>query len=161
MSMLINLHNRIFNQIICYGEPVFLLFLRCYVGWEFLQSGYKKMMSWDSTLYLFENEYQVPLLNFETAAILGTVAELVLPALLILGLMTRLTAVGLFIFNIVAVISYPILIEKGFEFFQPVLVDGRIYGAIDHQFWGLMLLISIFYGAGKISIDYFICRQCR
>jgi putative oxidoreductase len=56
--------------------------------------------------YLFENEYQVPLIPWELAAYLGTATELILPVFLILGLATRLMAVKLFVFNVVAVVSY-------------------------------------------------------
>jgi putative oxidoreductase len=42
--------------------------------------------------YLFENEYQVPLIPWELAAYLGTAAELILPIFLVVGLATRLMA---------------------------------------------------------------------
>jgi len=44
---------------------------------------------------LFRDEYKVPLLPPEVAAHLATYAEHVLPALLVLGLLTRLSALGL------------------------------------------------------------------
>ena len=57
-------------------EPVALLAARCYVAWAFFASGLTKLRDWDSTLMLFEYEYQVPLLPFELAAYLGTAAEI-------------------------------------------------------------------------------------
>ncbi len=48
--------------------PVLLLFCRLWVAWVFFNSGLTKIATWDSTLYLFELEYQVPLLPWELAA---------------------------------------------------------------------------------------------
>ena len=118
--------------------PLLLLFCRLWVAWVFLNSGLVKITSWDSTLYLFELEYQVPLLPWELAAYLGTAAELTLPLFVALGVMTRPMAAILFLFNIVAVVSYPLLWEKGFY---------------DHQLWGLMILMLIVWGAGPFSLD--------
>ena len=42
--------------------PLLLLFCRLWVAWVFFNSGLIKISSWDSTLYLFELEYQVPIL---------------------------------------------------------------------------------------------------
>ena len=118
--------------------PVLLLFLRLWVAWVFFNSGLLKLSSWDSTLYLFEFEYQVPLLPWIIAAYLGTIAELVLPIFIAFGLFTRPAAIALFALNGIAVVSYPVLWEGGFY---------------DHQLWGLMILISIFWGAGSLSLD--------
>lgn len=121
-----------------YGTPLLLLFTRLWVASVFFKSGYLKITTWDSTLYLFEEEYQVPFLPWEMAAYLGTAAELIIPVFLLLGLFTRPMAAVLFAFNIMAVVSYPLLWEGGFY---------------DHQLWGLMLLINLFWGAGRISVD--------
>ncbi|KLN63382.1 MULTISPECIES: DoxX family protein [Vibrio] len=118
--------------------PLLLLFCRLWVAWVFFNSGLTKIASWDSTLYLFEYEYQVPILPWELAAYMGTAAELVLPIFLALGLITRPMAAILFVFNIIAVVSYPVLWEKGFY---------------DHQLWGLMILIVVVWGPGLISAD--------
>lgn len=118
--------------------PLLLLFCRLWVAWVFFNSGMTKIASWDSTLYLFEYEYQVPILPWTLAAYLGTAAELILPAFIALGLLTRPMAAILFVFNIIAVVSYPVLWEKGFY---------------DHQLWGLMILIVIVWGAGPVSAD--------
>jgi len=90
---------------------------------------------------LFEYEYIVPILSWEIAAYLGTATELILPIFIALGVFTRPMAISLFSVNIVAVLSYPVLWEKGFY---------------DHQLWGLMILTNIIWGAGTYSIDYII-----
>ncbi|MDR9827752.1 DoxX family protein [Vibrio sp. FNV 38] len=118
--------------------PLLLLFCRLWVGWVFFNSGLVKIASWDSTLFLFEYEYQVPILPWQLAAYTGTAAELILPAFLAVGFFTRPMAAFLFVFNIIAVVSYPLLWEKGFY---------------DHQLWGLMILIVVVWGAGPLSAD--------
>lgn len=124
--------------------PLGNLALRLWVANVFFKSGLTKIKSWDSTMYLFEYEYAVPLLPPETAAMLGTAAELALPVLLVLGLAGRFGAIALFLFNIMAVISYP---------------DLNAAGIRDHQVWGVMLLIPMLMGPGKLSIDHFINKK--
>jgi putative oxidoreductase len=124
--------------------PVLDLGIRLFVGAAFFQSGLTKITSWSATLALFENEYSVPLLPPEVAAYLGTGAELFLPVLLVLGLGGRLAAVALFVFNIIAVISYPDLSPAGIK---------------DHQYWGVLLLVTLFHGPGKLSLDHLIRRK--
>ena len=123
--------------------PVLDLAIRIWVGMVFFQSGLTKILSWDTTLSLFENEYAVPLLPPQLAAYMGTAAELVLPIFLVLGLGGRLCAAALFVFNIIAVVSYPDLGEVGLK---------------DHQYWGLLLLVALLHGPGKTSVDHFLRR---
>lgn len=138
MCHLIIAYQEAVKKMHCYFTPLLLLFTRLWVANVFFKSGYLKITTWDSTLYLFQEEYQVPLIPWELAAYLATAAELTLPVFLVLGLLTRPMAAILFAFNIMAVISYPLLWGGGFY---------------DHQLWGLMLLINIVWGAGFISVD--------
>jgi putative oxidoreductase len=127
-----------------YLQPVFALAVRLYVARVFFLSGLTKLHDWDITVALFTNEYHVPVLMPEVAAALGTTAEIGLPVLLALGLGSRLAAVALFVFNIVAVISYPDLSDAGL---------------VDHMLWGALMLVTLFYGPGKISVDYWMGRR--
>ena len=52
--------------------PLLDLALRLYVADVFFKSGLTKIKSWDSTLYLFSDVYQVPLLNTDVAAYMAT-----------------------------------------------------------------------------------------
>ena len=124
--------------------PVLDLAIRIWVGMVFFQSGLTKILSWDTTLSLFENEYAVPLLPPDVAAYLGTANELILPVFLVLGLGGRLAAAALFVFNIIAVLSYP---------------DLGAVGLKDHQYWGLLLLVTLSHGPGKLSVDHFLRRR--
>jgi len=144
MNKTLALYQRSVQKMYCYGTPLLLLFTRFWVASVFFKSGYLKITTWDSTLYLFEEEYQVPFLPWEMAAYLGTAAELIIPVFLLLGLFTRPMAAVLFAFNIMAVVSYPQLWEGGFY---------------DHQLWGLMMLINLFWGAGVISIDQLLKKH--
>lgn len=144
MNILITYYQQALKALQQYIEPLVLLGARLWVASIFLKSGYLKVTSWDSTLYLFEEEYQVPVIPWELAAYLGTAAELILPVFMILGLFARPMAVMLFAVNVVAVISYPVIWDNGF---------------FDHQFWGVLILMNIMWGAGKISVDHFLTRN--
>ena len=124
--------------------PVLDLSIRIWVGMVFFSAGMVKIASWQTTLALFENEYNVPFLPPDIAAYLGAGAELILPVFLILGLGGRFAALAMFVFNIIAVISYPDLGEVGLK---------------DHQYWGLMLLVTLMHGPGKLSLDYFLRKR--
>jgi len=120
------------------------LAIRLYVAKVFFQSGLTKIASWSSTLALFEDEYHVPLLPPVVAAYLGTAVELGIPVLLVLGLGTRFASVVLFVFNIVAAISYPDLSDSGLK---------------DHILWGWLLAVLVFHGPGRISLDFLFWRK--
>lgn len=125
-------------------SPVGDLILRLWVAYAFWTAGLTKIQSWDSTLYLFDQEYSVPLLPSETAAYLGTSVELAFPVLLAFGLFGRLAAGVLFLFNIIAVASYPDLGAAGLE---------------QHRVWGIMLLVCLLHGPGALSLDRLIHRN--
>ena len=127
-------------------QPLFALAIRIYVAQVFFRSGLIKLSNWQSTLALFANEYHVPVLPPNLAAILGTTAEVGLPVLLALGLGTRFAAIALFVFNIVAATSYPDLSPAGVK---------------DHILWGALMLVLFFYGPGKIALDEWIQRRYK
>lgn len=122
-------------------SPLVDLGARLWLANVFWKSGLTKIASWDSTLNLFNYVYQVPVISPELAAQLSTGVELGGAVLLAVGLAGRFATAALFILNIVAVISYP---------------DLSAVGLKDHFYWGLLLLIFLVRGPGKLSIDYFI-----
>ena len=130
-------------------QSVFALGTRLYVSWQFLKSGYLLVTSWDSTLYLFENEYHTPLLSPHVAAVAGSFGELFFPTLLVVGFMSRLSAIGLFAVNAMAVISYS----------QVLLAEGSEAALGQHFLWGTLLLYLIIYGPGKLSLDYLLDKS--
>ena len=124
--------------------PVADLASRLWVANAFLKSGLSKIQNFDSTIQLFTYEYQVPLLPPELAAYLGTATELSFPLLVALGLLCRPSAAVLFVFNLIAVTSYPAI---------------SLFTAIDHQAWALLLLLTVAHGPGRLSLDYLFSRR--
>jgi putative oxidoreductase len=131
-------------------QPLLALAIRLYVSWQFLKAGYLKVTRWDSTLYLFENEYHTPLLSPHLAALAGSFGELFFPMALVLGFCSRLGALGLFFVNAVAVISYS----------QVLLAEGSEAALGQHILWGSLMLVLIVYGPGKLSLDH-VLYQAR
>ncbi|MDX8400689.1 MAG: DoxX family protein [Gallionellaceae bacterium] len=127
-----------------YLAPVLDLGLRLYLANVFFKSGLTKIQSWDSTMYLFSEEYQVPLLSPEVAASLATSAELGLSALLVLGLFGRFSAAGLFILNLVAVISYADLSQGGIN---------------QHLSWCILLGVLLIASRGQWSLDSWLEKR--
>ena len=124
-------------------QSLFALAIRLYLARVFIASALTKLNDWSITLALFENEYHVPVLSPAAAAFLGTAAELGLPLLLVAGLGTRLAALALFAFNVVAAISYPDMSDAGLK---------------DHILWGALMLVLAVYGPGKLSVDRLLSR---
>mgnify|MGYP003515748585 FL=1 len=132
-------------------QPLFALAVRLWVAWQFLKSGILKAQDWESTLFLFQEEYRVPLLSPPLAALAGTAGELVFPVLLGLGLFGRFAALGLSAVNVLAVVSYAhVLLASGFE-----AALGQ------HLLWGFMLLVVALYGPGPLSADGLIAARAR
>ena len=140
----------LFSKILDLLAPVFDLWVRLWVAWVFFKSGLSKIQSWDSTIMLFEYEYQVPLLSPKLAAYLGTGAELILPIVVAIGFASRLSALALFIFNAIAVVSYSTFLFS---------TEGAA-GLQQHILWGMLMLITVFHGPGKLSVDHWLCRKC-
>jgi len=123
------------------------LVIRVYMADVFFRSGLVKIRNWDGTLYLFENEYRVPLLPPELAAWLGTFGELFFPPLLALGLAARFAALSLSVVNVLAVIA-----------FWHVLAENEA-ARMSHFYWGLLLLVTLCHGPGNLSVDTWIRRR--
>ena len=114
------------------------LALRVFPAAVFFASGQTKLDGWriaDSTWFLFEHEYALPLIPSDIAAVAATVAEHVLPVLLVLGLCTRLSALGLLVMTaVIQVFVYP--------------------GAWQtHGLWAACFLALIVAGPGRLSAD--------
>ncbi len=93
-----------------------------------------------SAVDLFRDEYRLPLLPPELAATLAALGEHLLPLLLLLGLASRLSALGLL--GMTAVIQ--------------LLVYPGAYAT--HGVWAALLLWLIVRGPGRISLDHLLLR---
>ncbi len=127
--------------------PLVDLLIRYDVASAFFKSGLTKIESWDKTVFLFQEEYHVPLLPPEVAAFFGTFGELVFPPLLLLGLASRFAALSLSFVNIVAVVSYWHVLGKN----EAALAS--------HFYWGVLLAVTLLHGPGKLSLDHWIRRR--
>lgn len=114
------------------------LALRLFPAAIFFASGQTKMDGWqiaDSTWFLFEHEYALPLIPSPVAAVAATVAEHVLPVLLVLGLATRVSALGLLAMTaVIQIFVYPAAWQT-------------------HGLWAACLLATVAFGPGRISLD--------
>ena len=127
-------------------QPAALLLARLHVGSVFFRAGLTKIRDWDTTLALFADEYHVPLLSPDTAAVLGTAGELALPVLLVLGLGGRFAAAGLFVLNSVAMLSLAEIPQAALQ---------------QHVFWGSLLAGLLQWGPGRWSLDRVIAPRLR
>ena len=116
------------------------LAMRVGVGAVFFRSGLLKVGSWEFTVRLFRDEYQVPLLDPVLAARLATVVELGVPPLLFVGLATRLATLPLL--GMIAVIQ--------------VFVYPNAWS--DHLLWAAALVLVLTRGPGALSVDYWIAK---
>ncbi len=117
------------------------LMFRIGVAAVFWHSGMVKIASWQTTVALFAQEYQVPLLPPELAATLAATVELTCPVLLVLGLATRLA-------------TLPML---GMTFVIQTFVYPENWN--EHLIWAGLLLFILTRGAGAISLDHLIARR--
>jgi len=120
------------------ARPLAALAARAYIAQVFFLAGLTKIRDWDTTLLLFTEEYKVPLLSPEVAAVMGTAGELVLPVLLLFGLAGRFAALGLSVVNVVAVISLSEIAPAALQ---------------QHITWGVLLAALAIFGPGKWSVD--------
>ena len=114
--------------------------LRFAVATVFWNSAMAKLANWDTTLSLFSDEYQLPLIPPEIAAYLAASIEISTPVLLVLGLLTRPTAFVLL--GMTAVIE--------------IFVYPQAWPT--HIQWAAMLLVLLCRGPGKLSLDHLILR---
>ncbi|WP_422566685.1 DoxX family protein [Ideonella sp.] len=127
-------------------QPVAALGARWHVGQVFFMSGLTKLRDWDTTLALFQDEYHVPLLSPDVAAVMGTAGELVLPVLLVLGLGGRFAALGLSVVNVMAVLSLSEIAPAALS---------------QHHLWGALLIGIAVFGPGAWSLDNALVRWLR
>lgn len=95
----------------------------------------------DSAVFLFQEEYRLPIVPPEVAAVMAATAEHVLPALILVGLATRFSALGLLAMTLVIQIfvypgAYPV-----------------------HGTWAAILLYLMARGPGALSLDHLIARR--
>ncbi|MCC6007280.1 MAG: DoxX family protein [Rhodobacteraceae bacterium] len=108
------------------------------VFWQSARTKVEGFTIKDSTFFLFEHVYALPLIPPAPAAVLATIAEHLLPVLLVLGLMSRLSALGLLVMTaVIQIFVFP--------------------GAwVTHGLWAVALLVVLAYGPGRLSLDHLL-----
>ena len=96
-----------------------------------------------NTFFLFQEEYKVPLLPPDVAAYFATYAEHIFSVLLVIGLASRLSALGLMIMTLVIQI-----------FVYPT-------GWPEHILWFACLLLIVARGPGAISLDHLFWARTK
>ncbi|WP_246200379.1 DoxX family protein [Shinella kummerowiae] len=122
------------------------LVARLSIAAVFWQSGQTKVEGWmlsDNALYLFENEYKLPLIDPWLAAHLAAFAEHFFPILLVIGLATR--------FSALALLGMTLVIE--------IFVYPDAWPT--HGTWAACLLFIAARGPGLFSLDAVIARMAR
>ena len=109
----------------------------------FLRAGLIKASNWETTVALFRDEYQVPILPPEVASVLAMTFELGCSTLLLLGLATRLATLPLL--GMIATIQ--------------LFVYPNAWP--EHLAWASILLFLLTRGAGPISLDHLIAGPRR
>jgi putative oxidoreductase len=119
------------------------LLFRLAVAAVFLRAGLAKVATWEPTVALFRDEYRVPLLSPEAAAVLASTFELGCSVLLILGLATRLATLPLLgMLLVIQLFVYP-------------------QAWSEHLVWGSILLFLLTRGAGSLSLDRIVASARR
>jgi putative oxidoreductase len=115
---------------------VLQLLFRLAIAGVFLRAGLNKLASWELTIQLFRDEYKVPVLPAEVAAVMATTVEIGCSALLIAGLATRVATLPLLgMLAVIQLFVYP--------------------GAwSEHLVWGSILLFLLTRGGGTFSLDH-------
>lgn len=139
MRALFNQANDLMGRI---PQDIVSLALRIFPAMVFFQSGRTKVEGIfsikESTWFLFEHEYALPLIPSNLAAVLATTAEHLLPILMILGLATRLSALGLLAMTaVIQIFVYP---------------DAWV----THGLWAAALLAVVARGPGALSLDHLL-----
>lgn len=95
----------------------------------------------DSVVDLFRDEYRLPILPPELAALMGATAEHVFPALILLGLATRFSALALL--GMTATIQF--------------MVYPDAYPT--HGVWAAVLIFLVARGPGPLAVDHWISKR--
>ena len=108
------------------------------VFWQSARTKVDGLTIKDSTYFLFEQVYALPLIPPAIAAQLATAAEHLLPVLLVLGLFARVGALGLL--GMTAVIQIFVFPEAW----------------VTHGLWATALLVVLAQGPGRVSLDHLL-----
>jgi putative oxidoreductase len=141
MRKLLEMYEGLEYAFLRYLAPVVVLSARLCIGYIFFRSAMVALGDMNATVFLFREEFNVPLLPPVFAAYLSTILELGFGAALIIGLMTRLSAFVLVLMTLVIDLTYQTNIQ--------------------HSYWALVLGLLMVTGSSRLSLDALICDKTK
>ncbi len=115
--------------------------LRFAVATIFWNSAMVHLANWDTTLELFDTDYRLPILPPLPTAYMAIAIELTAPVLLVIGFLTRPTALVLLgMTTVIEVFVYPLAWPT-------------------HVQWAAAMLVLLCRGAGVLSVDELLKRN--
>lgn len=183
VGMLVRLHNSVFDGLeslldgwftgfaarFAFASTLFLYYFNS--GWNKLGDGLFGFLDPSVGAYasilppVFESygaDVEAIPFHWDLVVLLGTWSEILLPLLIVIGLFSRIAALGMIVFIIVQ--SYVDVAFHG--------LDGKFVGAMFDRFqdaiifdqrllWIFVLLVIVVTGPGKLSLDYMLGRRYR
>ena len=108
------------------------------VFWQSARTKVEGFSIREQTFFLFEHVYALPLIPPAPAAVLATLAEHVLPVLLVFGLLSRVSALGLLVMTaVIQIFVFPA-------------------AWVTHGLWAVALLVVLTQGPGRLSLDHLL-----
>lgn len=180
MNMLISLHNKVFDAIdrasgtllptlarFVFAATLLMYFWKS--AWTKVGDGIFGIFFPSSGAYVQIFPKAMEAVSYDTSqlgafywlvALAGTWAEFILPALIVLGLLTRLSALGMIGFIIVQSITDIVAHGANDAKTMGAWFDGDPSGMILDQrlFWITILIVLVVKGAGPLSLDRLMGR---
>lgn len=131
-------------------QPVFLLLVRLYWGWQFFLTGKGKLLNLDGTADYFQ-QLSIPLPKFN--ALMAGATECGGGLLLLLGLGSRLISIPLSVTMLVAYLTaHP-------EELKMIFTDSDKFVTAPPFLFLFASLVSLIFGPGRFSADHWIQRR--
>lgn len=151
MQTIISLYTRV-AALLSRLQPVLLLAIRLYWGFQFAQDGWGKLTHLDKVTDFFAS---LALPAPHMAALTVALVEFGGGILFALGILSRLTSLVLFVNMTMAYISVP---DDRVNLSHILSKPEDFYGASPYTYWFAALLILIL-GPGKIAVDTLLKRM--
>ncbi len=140
----VSLGYRLAGLLKSWALPPYLVLMRVWVAMIFFNAGLTRIGDWPSQVFLFEHVHPLPFLAPGAAALITASAEIVLPILLAVGLLGRLSALGLLVMTMT--IQWVIGI-----------VDPAFHLQV-HYYWMMVFGVLVLGGVGPLSVDRGLSR---
>jgi putative oxidoreductase len=140
----------VFVRVMSSLQSAFLLLIRVYWGWQFAQAGWGKLHNLPHVVEFFSG-LGIPAPGF--TAVFVSAFELVAGILLAVGLLSRITSLGIVIDMLVAYLT------ADHEAFTAIFSNPDKFGAAAPFIFLFVGLIVLFFGPGKYAIDSLLAKK--